>query len=113
MPKIGMRIIKTCIAVYICFLIYLLRGEQGAPFYSAIAAILCMQPYVSNSLKVALNRTLGTFIGGAMGMFIFLVEQSFVPTDMPALQYLIVSLAIIPLIYFTVLIKKPTTAFIA
>jgi len=113
MPKIGMRIIKTCIAVYICFLIYMLRGEQGAPFYSAIAAILCMQPYVSNSLKVALNRTLGTFIGGAMGMFILLVEQSFVPTDMPALQYLIVSLAIIPLIYFTVLIKKPTTSFIA
>src|SRR5665647_1767963 len=99
MPKIGMRIIKTCIAVYICFLIYMLRGEQGAPFYSAIAAILCMQPYVSNSLKVALNRTVGTFVGGAMGMIVLLFERSFMPTDMLALQYLLVSLAIIPLIY--------------
>ncbi|MGV8905428.1 MAG: HAD-IIB family hydrolase [Acetobacterium sp.] len=113
MPKIGMRIIKTCIAVYICFLIYMLRGEQGAPFYSAIAAILCMQPYVSNSLKVALNRTIGTFIGGAMGMFVLFIEQSFVLINIPGLQYLLVSLAIIPLIYFTLLIKKPTTAFIA
>lgn len=113
MPKIGMRIIKTCIAVYICFLIYLLRGEQGAPFYSAIAAILCMQPYVSNSLKVALNRTIGTFIGGAMGMIVLLFERSFMPTDIPALQYLLVSLAIIPLIYFTLLIKKQTASYIA
>jgi len=113
MPKIGMRIIKTCIAVYICFLIYMLRGEQGAPFYSAIAAILCMQPYVSNSLKVALNRTVGTFIGGAMGMFVLLFERSFVPTGIPAVQYLIVSLAIIPLIYFTLLIKKQTASYIA
>ncbi|KNZ42619.1 HAD-IIB family hydrolase [Acetobacterium bakii] len=113
MPKIGMRIIKTCIAVYICFLIYLLRGEQGAPFYSAIAAILCMQPYVSNSFKIALNRTVGTFIGGAMGLVFLIVERSLALTSIPALQYLMVSLAIIPLIYITLLIKKPTASYIA
>ena len=43
MPKIGMRIIKSAVAVFICFLIYLIRGE-GLPFYSTIAAIMCMQP---------------------------------------------------------------------
>lgn len=112
MPKIGMRILKTFIAVYLCFLIYLLRGEQGSPFYSAIAAILCMQPYVSNSFKVAMNRTLGTFIGGAMGLVLLIFERQFIPVTMPALQYLIVSLCVIPLIYFTVSIKKPTASYI-
>ncbi|KAF5082660.1 HAD hydrolase family protein [Acetobacterium wieringae] len=112
MPKVGMRIFKTFIAVYLCFLIYLLRGEQGSPFYSAIAAILCMQPYVSNSFKVAMNRTLGTFIGGAMGLGLLIFERSFIPVDMPMLQYLVVSLCVIPLIYFTVAIKKPTASYI-
>lgn len=112
MPKIGMRILKTFIAVYLCFLIYLLRGEQGSPFYSTIAAILCMQPYVSNSFKVAMNRTLGTFIGGAMGLILLIFERQFIPVEMPALQYFIVSLCIIPLIYFTVTIKKPTASYI-
>ncbi|PKM75412.1 MAG: hydrolase, partial [Firmicutes bacterium HGW-Firmicutes-17] len=107
-----MRILKTFIAVYLCFLIYLLRGEQGSPFYSAIAAILCMQPYVSNSFKVAMNRTLGTFIGGAMGLVLLIFERQFIPVNMPALQYLIVSLSVIPLIYFTVSIKKPTASYI-
>ncbi|WP_243135776.1 HAD hydrolase family protein [Acetobacterium tundrae] len=112
MPKIGMRIFKTFIAVYVCFLIYLLLGKQGDPFYSAIAAILCMQNYVSNSFKVAANRTVGTFIGGIMGMCLLILEKSFLPTDLPVLQYFIVSLCIIPLIYFTVRVKKSTASYI-
>ena len=45
-PKIGLRMIKSAVAVFLCFVIYLLRGQHGMPFYSAIAAVLCMQPYV-------------------------------------------------------------------
>lgn len=75
MPKIGMRIVKTAIAVFLCFLIDLLRNHQGVPFYSAIAAILCMQPFVSNSVKVAFNRSVGTFIGGLFGMLVLLAER--------------------------------------
>lgn len=63
MPKIGLRIIKSSVAVALCFLVYFLRGQQGTPFYSAIAAVLCMQPDTSNSLKVGWNRTVGTLIG--------------------------------------------------
>ena len=43
MPKIGLRMIKTSIAVFLCFLIYVLRNEQGIVFYSCIAAVLCVQ----------------------------------------------------------------------
>lgn len=47
---IGMRVIKTVISVYVCFLISFVRN--GIPFYSAIAAMFCMQSDYANSLKV-------------------------------------------------------------
>lgn len=111
-PKIGMRIIKTAVAVFLCFLIDLLRNHQGVPFYSAIAAILCMQPDVPNSVKVALNRSAGTFLGGLAGMLVLLAERAWLPKDMPVLQYLVVSLCIIMLIYLTVLLKKSSASYI-
>ena len=68
MPKIGMRIIKSAVAVFICFLIYLIRGE-GLPFYSTIAAIMCMQPGISNTRTASRNRIIGTFVGGILECF--------------------------------------------
>ncbi len=112
MPKIGMRIIKSSVAVFFCFLIYMLRGD-GIPFYSAIAAVLCMQPYVSHSWRVALNRTVGSLIGGTAGMLVMLIEKEFIPPQYPLLKYLLISAVIIPLIYSTVLLKKPSAAYIA
>jgi len=112
MPKIGMRIIKSAIVVFICFLIYAVRGD-GMPFYSAIAGILCMQQYLSNSLKAARNRTIGTIIGGVFGMVILLVDRAFIPEGMIMLQYFLISLAIIPLIYVTILIEKQAVSYIA
>ena len=35
-PKIGMRLIKTAVAVFLCFLVDFFR-DGGTPFYSAIA----------------------------------------------------------------------------
>ncbi len=111
MPKIGMRIIKSSVAVFLCFVIYLIRGD-GIPFYSAIAAVLCMQPDVPNSRKVALNRTSGSFIGGLFGMIVMLIETQFIPPNLPILKFLLISVVIVPVIYVTVLLKKPTASYI-
>ena len=72
MPKVGLRILKSALAVFLCFVVYLVR-QDGMPFYSAIAAVLCMQPYVRHSFTAALNRTVGTLIGGAYGLLILLL----------------------------------------
>jgi hydroxymethylpyrimidine pyrophosphatase-like HAD family hydrolase len=112
MPRIGMRIIKSAVAVFICFLIYLIRGT-GMPFYSAIAAILCMQQGVESTKKVGLNRTIGTLIGGAFGVVVLLLERRFIPEAMPGLRYLLVSVAIIPLIYTTILLEQKTASYIS
>ena len=68
MPKIGLRMIKTSIAVFLCFLIYVLRNEQGIVFYSCIAAVLCVQQDSRDTLRVGKNRMEGTIIGGVSGM---------------------------------------------
>ncbi|WP_275552263.1 HAD hydrolase family protein [Anaerotignum lactatifermentans] len=100
-----MRMIKTALAVAICLLIYLLRGKQGVPVFSTIAAIICMQPYVENSVTVAFNRIIGTLTGAAMGLFVLYLFQ-WIPPRVEFLDYVIISLAVIPAMYITVVMKK-------
>jgi HAD superfamily hydrolase (TIGR01484 family) len=59
-----------------------------------------------------LNRTIGTIIGGIFGIIILLVERYFLPEGIPILQYSLISLAIIPLIYITILIEKQAVSYI-
>lgn len=110
-PKfLGMRVIKTIIAVYICFLISLAR--DGIPFYSAIAAILCMQNSHANSLKVGKERTIGTFIGGVYG-FLAIILINYTNLELFGyIHYLILSLFLIPIIYTNVLLKTTNSVYI-
>ena len=110
LPKVGMRIIKTVVAVYLCCVIDILRAQE--PFYSMIAAILCMQPDRQTSLKAGLNRTIGTFIGGIYGIILLFLDRAFNIESSLYVYYLILSLFLIPLIYTAVCVKKSTAAFI-
>ena len=101
MPKIGLRMIKTSIAVFLCFLIYVLRNEQGIVFYSCIAAVLCVQQDSRDTLRVGKNRMEGTIIGGVIGMLTLVF------------CYLFISLMIIPTIYTTIWLKKPSASYIS
>lgn len=111
MPKVGLRILKSALAVFLCFAVYLIR-QDGMPFYSAIAAILCMQPYVRHSFTTALNRTIGSLVGGAYGLLILLLLRIDSIAIRPLLVYGIISAAIIPLMYLTVLMKKTPATYI-
>ena len=42
-PLPGQRIFRSLAAVLLCFAVYELRGKHGMPFYSAIAALQCVQ----------------------------------------------------------------------
>ncbi len=113
LPKIGMRILKTMVAVFICLGISTFRGSHAIPFYSAIATILCMQPYVGNSLQVAFNRVVGTIIGAAYGCLVLLVEIHLIPHNTAMVHYFLVSVAVVPVIYTTLLFHKKTASYIA
>ena len=77
-PHIGQRILKTTIAVYLCFLVCHFRDLLGQDMSAeaAITAIICMQPYVKDTKDYAINRFTGTLIGSVWGL-LFLLLLSF------------------------------------
>lgn len=111
LPPVGNRIIKSAAGVLLCWCIYLLRGRTGIPFYSMLAALWCIQPYINKTMSMALQRTIGTFIGAAFGLITIVLEiYAFNIYDRP-LGFLVVALMIIPVIYTTVLIKRPNASY--
>lgn len=112
MPKIGMRMIKTAVAVFLCFLVGMLRSD-GIPFYSAIAAVLCMQSEIEDSKEKAKSRIIATIIGGVAGLLFLNMERYYIAMPIEWIRYLVISIIVIVLIYFTVAIKQPSTAYLS
>ncbi len=111
LPGIGQRMIKTAIAVFICLLIYILRGYRGMVIQSTIAAIICMQPYVRDSKKVAVNRIISTVIGGIWGLLYLLLMQMLpVLGSNMLVAYLLMALGVIAVLYTCVLMKLSDNA---
>lgn len=73
LPGVGQRITRSVCAVFLCFVVYYLRGQKGIPFYSALAALQCIQPYMESSTKMAKQRISGTLIGAAWGLAVLLL----------------------------------------
>lgn len=63
--KLGMRNVKTGIAVMICVLL----GEfiVKNPMYAGVGCVVSVQDTFKGSIKLGFNRILGTFLGGLIG----------------------------------------------
>lgn len=113
LPPVGLRIIKSAVAVGLCFVVAFLRGGSGIVFYSQLAALWCIQMYVENTWKNAKQRFLGTVIGAVYGL-LFLLLRAAVPVKERWSDYvdaLVISLMIILILYTTVLIKKKQASY--
>ncbi len=108
-PKVGARIQKTALSVFICMIIsHVLGGDS--PFYACIAAVICLQNSHENTVKMGINRMIGTMIGGIAGVlstFLFIKFNNYY------LDAIIVSLLCIVVIYVCTLLKKPGSVTIA
>ncbi|WP_066889577.1 aromatic acid exporter family protein [Clostridium nigeriense] len=106
-PKIGLRTLKTALAVFLCLLIF-----PREPFFACLTAVFCVQDTVSNSIKIAINRGLGTVLGATIGL-LFLIVCRFLTYNIniypirKLLVYLTIAIGIIVVIYLCNLIKKP------
>ncbi len=104
---VGKLIVKAALSVFICCLIYeFFDIGTGVPFYSGIAAIICLQPEIKSTFRVGLNRTVGTLIGGFTGMAVLFIIREFSIFRFATLQYLLISLCILPLMYIAEAVKK-------
>jgi len=108
LPKLGMRTIKTALCVFICLLINFFMTTDLA-VYSAIAAIVCMQSTIENTLKISVNRIVGTAIGGGAGILVILIASFSI---LHFLYLLIIPLGIILTIYLCNAIKMPGSSVI-
>lgn len=137
LPKPGMRIIKTVIAVFLSiavFIILMLIDSRRnieinsigsftimyTPFFAAIAAVYALHRDTKSSLNQAKIRGLGSIFGGYYGMVIVLIFE-FLLLDVFNIEnkiiynlffFLIISISIIPLIQFTVAVKQASCVFI-
>ena len=110
LPAPGLRIYKTVIAVVICAFLGYITGIH--PFYTIIAAILCMQSSTEESMKKGAIRLVGTAIGGVFALFILLLIDLTPLDPFSAVYYLIISLCVLPLIYTNVLLGKQASSYI-
>ena len=113
-PRVGHRILKSSFSVLLCFIVYLIRGREGIPFYSMLAALWCIRPYIGSSLEMALQRTLGTFVGAGFGLLVLLIKLSCLPQNHfgnELIYDVLVALAIIPIIWLTVLLHHQNASY--
>lgn len=81
---LGMRNVKTAVAVALCMLIYeavyRVIGTRGIvtqysiPLYAGTAAIICMQNTLQQTLSDGISRIVGTLYGGTLGLLVLFIN---------------------------------------
>ena len=112
-PRIGMRIIKSSIAVLLCFVVDYFRNGAGIVFYSQLSALWCMQATREITIKNAKQRMIGTFIGTFYGFVYIVIKQIFLPKviSYDYVGSVLISGMIVLVIYTSVLIKKKQASY--
>lgn len=108
---VGMRIIKTVVAVFLCGLLAFLRDASG--FYSMIAAVVCIQNSAGKTIESSINRMIGTLIGGVVGVLVVYSLDTLGVLYIALLRYAVLSVMLIPIIKLCLAIKKPGCAAMA
>lgn len=141
--KVGRRIIKTMIAVFLSISIYLIlllidiaRGKQPGnvddttalynmytPFFAGIAAAYALHRDKKSSYTQAKIRSFGSIIGGYFGMVVVLIFEYIFLSKLKLnesnfvlykfIEFFVVSLGIIPLILIAVGVKQQSAVFIS
>lgn len=95
LPPVGMRTIKTAMAVVLSALVmkYIIKDT---PFFACIGAAVAMEKTIKRSFNAVFIRNLGTLIGGVVGILFSLITQNVV----------ILGLGVIVVIYLINLCKK-------
>jgi uncharacterized membrane protein YgaE (UPF0421/DUF939 family) len=110
-PKIGMRNIKTSLSVFLCLLLFYFIDRENSIF-ACVAAVICMQNTVVDSLEKGISRILGTIVGGLVGIFVlFVSSQVFAFNE--EMMIFIIPFGIIMLIEVCVMIDKKQAVVIS
>lgn len=109
--RIGMRIVKTVVAVFLCGAFAHIRNTSA--LYSMFAALFCIQNSTDKTIQSSVNRMAGTLIGGVAGVVTVHGMNALGLLHFDLLRYLVLSLLLIPIIKFSLWIKKRDAAGMA
>ena len=109
--RVGMRIIKTVVAVFLCGLLAFLRDKSA--LYSMFAALFCVQRSAGKTIESSINRLLGTLVGGVVGVLTVYAMDTLHILRIDLLRYFLMALLLIPVIELCLVIKKPDCAGMA
>ena len=104
LPTIGYRNIKTALSVFICLIIW------PSSIFAAIAAVICVQSTLENSVTIGINRLLGTLLGGLLGLgFLYFINFF----NLSLFKPVFVAIGVSFIIYICNIIKKPASSSIS
>lgn len=110
LPHVGLRMVKSAVAVLICLLVSMLVNQEDIRIYSSIAALLCVQPYVEDTKRMALQRIIGTFLGSAAGALAILIEVYLLDIRGTLIGYVLIAALILPTLWGAVALKAANAA---
>ena len=113
LPPVGLRIVKSMFAVFGCYIIHFIRGNDGIVFYSLLAALWCIQVYVADSKANARQRFIGTCVGAVYGLIYLLLREKLGMTlsRYEILDAVLLSLMTGIILYTTVLMQKKKASY--
>ena len=121
-PHIGMRIIKTAVAVMLAYGIFMpfglmydtetyhgVLGQMG-PLYACIACIVCMQSTLGQTVQSGVSRLIGVAIGGVLGVATLLLGDRL---DNGLLVLPILGVLCVAGMWISLLIQRPAACVMA
>ena len=121
-PHIGMRIIKTAVAVMLAYGIFLpfglmydmetyhgVLGQMG-PLYACISCIVCMQSTLGQTVQSGVSRLIGVAIGGVLGVATLLLGDRL---DNGLLVLPILGVLCVAGMWISLLIQRPAACVMA
>ena len=112
-PHIGMRTVKTSLAVFVSLVIGWLMQGQSDPLCIAVAAIVALQPSRQDTQQAGINRLIGTAAGGMWGIVIFLANIFVLASLHQIVQFALIAAGIVVVILTGLGIKRPDSVGIA
>ena len=138
MPRIGLRMIKTAISVFLCLMFYIvlklfeyipgvddnLAYNWYNPFFAGIATAYSIHATKEASIKQAENRCIASLIGGIVGILLVTIYEFLggkwpnssninVDTLNFLLPYLLISISVLIVIVLGIKLKKQQAVFVS
>lgn len=105
-PGLGLRSLKTALAVTLTAILYIFLPGRN-PTFACIGAVFGLGSSMEDSRLNGGNRFFGTIIGGFLGMGLYALEHWLVPEGSYLLRLPLVFVGVIALVFFSSVLKWP------